>query len=204
MDLQRLENALKERWGYPYQWGRKQSNDWDRQTNFIYQTYSVNALLRKSTGFSDALTHYALNRWYNFWSAQGVEAIFCMHDNVKAVKNRYDKLVDFSINNIPFDHKTSVFPRGFGGDVTYAKNNPKELIEWLYRNQSQEGRKHYKNRLFIVLYDGHGGEHWKLKAEIALLRQRINQYIKHFSADSLTVLDFGAGKVYADVLWVEK
>lgn len=47
MDLVRLENELKKRWKYPYRWGRKQSNNWDRMTNFIYKTYSFELLLKK-------------------------------------------------------------------------------------------------------------------------------------------------------------
>jgi len=35
MNLQRVERELKKRLSYPYKWGRKQSNDWDRQTNLF-------------------------------------------------------------------------------------------------------------------------------------------------------------------------
>ena len=58
--------------------------------------------------------------------------------------------------------------------MDYAKNNPAELIQWLYSNQSQEGRKHLKNRLFLVLVDKNK-EHWKLKAEISLLKKEKDQ-----------------------------
>jgi len=54
-----------------------------------------------------------------------------------------------------------VFPKAFGKDYAYAKENKKELIEWLYNNQSQQGRKHLENRLFICIFDTKNGEHWK-------------------------------------------
>ncbi len=203
MDLQRVENELKERWAYPYRWGRRQLNDWDKQTNFIYKTYSFNSLLEKIDNFEQPLKDYALNRWYNFWSAMAVEYIFSSHSNVIANKNKYDKLVDFSINNIPFDHKTSVFPRGFNRSYDYAKNNKKELIQWLYYNQSQEGRKHLKNRLFILLF-AEDDEHWKLKAEINYLKAEINDYVINFNKNQLCRLDFGKGKIYSDIIWVVK
>ena len=34
IDLQRLERELKKRLAYPYSWGRKQSDSWDRETHF--------------------------------------------------------------------------------------------------------------------------------------------------------------------------
>lgn len=204
MDLQRVEKELKKRWIYPYVWGRRQSNSWDYQTNFIYKTYSVNSLLKKSEYFSDEKINYALNRWYNFWSAMAVEDIFCSHENIIANKNPYNKLIDFKINNIPFDHKTSIFPKGFSKNIEYAKDNEKELIIWLYKNQSQEGRKHYKNRLFIVLYDSVQQKHWQIKAEIDLLKKAINQYVKNFSKENLYSFDFGEGNVYSDILWIVK
>ena len=47
MDLQRVERELKKRLPYQYSWGRKQSNSWDYDTNFIYKTYSFETLLKK-------------------------------------------------------------------------------------------------------------------------------------------------------------
>ncbi len=159
MDLPRVERELKKRLPYPYRWGRKQSNSWDYDTNFIYKTYSFEMLLKRTENFDQSLRDYALNRWYNFWSAMAAEDIFTSHDNVKANKNAYDKLVDFKIDNIPFDHKTSVFPRGFNQSYQYAKEHEEELISWLYKNQSQQGRMHLKNRLFIIMYNGDNMQH---------------------------------------------
>ena len=147
MNLELLENALKKRWTHNYKWGRKQSNEWDELTNFIYNTRTFSSLLEQIKHLDVNLQNYALNRWYNFWSAMGVEYIFSTHKIVVPNINRYDKLVDFKINNIPFDHITSVFPKGFGKPIGYAKKHKGEIIKWLYINQSQEGRKHLKNRL---------------------------------------------------------
>lgn len=203
MDLPRVERELKKRLVYPYKWGRKQSNDWDQITNFIYTTYSLESLLKKTHNLSPDIKNYALNRWYNYWSAMAVEDIFNSHPSVIANKNKYDKLVDFSINNIPFDHKSTVYPKGYSKPLTYALKNKKDLILWLYQNQSQQGRKHLKNRLFIVIYNSNS-EHWKMKAEIALLKQSIDYYVKSFSEDKLCIFDFGDGRVYSDIIWIIK
>ena len=204
MDLPRVERELKKRIAYPYRWGRKQSDIWDQQTNFIYTTYSMHMLLKKTEHFDSALRDYALNRWYNFWSAKAVEDIFASHSKVEANRNSYDKLVDFTIEKIPFDHKTSVFPRAFNRSYTYARSHEQELIEWLYANQSQQGRKHLKNRLFIVIYDAIAMEHWKIKAEIMLLKSAIDEYVENFDKKQLYRLNFGEGEIFSDMIWLSK
>jgi len=203
MDLERVERELKKRWIVPYRWGRRQSDEWDRRTNFIYTTYSFESLLRKSEGLNEDLKNYALNRWYNFWSAKAVEHIFASHPLVTPNKNRYDKLVDFTIDDIPFDHKTSIFPRGFDRGLEYAKKHKEELIYWLYENQSQQGRKHLKNRLFVVLYD-RSEEHWKLKAEISLIKMSVQEYLRRFDAKELSRIEVEKSEALSDILWVVK
>ena len=204
MDLQSTEIELKKRLTYPYKWGRKQSNALDKKTNFIYNTESFNILLKRIESLNQTLKDYALNRWFNFWSAKVVESIFVAHENVLSNKNTYDKLIDFKINNIPFDHKTSKFPIGFNQSYTNARKSEKELIRWLYDNQSQQGRKHLKNRLFILLYDGKTKEHWKLKSELKLIKSAIDDYVKSFSINKLYSFDFGEGKVLAGIIWIVK
>ncbi|MCF6270764.1 MAG: hypothetical protein L3J41_13700 [Melioribacteraceae bacterium] len=203
MNLPRIERELKKRLLYPYRWGRKQSNSWDSDTNFIYQTYSFESLLRKTDNFSQELRDYALNRWYNFWSAMAAENIFASHNNVIANKNSFDKLIDFTIDNIPFDHKTSVYPKGFNQPYKYARENERELIQWLYDNQSQQGRKHLENRLFIIMYDINN-QHWKMKSEIISLKKELDLYIDNFSKNNLYEFDFGNGKIYSSLLWITK
>ncbi|MCL4280172.1 MAG: hypothetical protein KJZ60_10940, partial [Ignavibacteriaceae bacterium] len=82
-----------------------------------------------------------------------------------------------------------------------AINKTDELIRWLYKNQSQQQRKHLKNRLFIVLYSS-DEEHWKLKAEISWLKERIEKYMVGFNPHFL--LKFSLEKdqyTLADVIW---
>jgi len=117
--------------------------------------------------------------------------------------NKFDKLIDFTINTTCFDHKTSVFPTGFNQTLAHAKNNPAELIQWLYLNQSQEGRKHLKNRLFIVLVEKNN-DHWKLKAEIKLLKSEIDKYVENFNSDNLIYLQLENNNIVSDLIWVEK
>lgn len=204
MDLSRLEIELKKRLAHPYIWGRLQNDAYDKKSNFIYETYSFDKLLKKIEFLDQDLKNYALNRWYNFWSAMAVEHIFTSHSNVQANKNGRDKLVDFRIGQIPFDHKTTKFPQGFNKSYAYARKNEKQLIQWLYDHQSQEGRKHLKNRLFVIVYDSHDEQHWKLKSEISFIKTAIDHYIENFSENNLHLMDFGEGEIFSDIIWVSK
>ena len=211
MNYELLEKELKKRTDFTYTWGTKQTDKLDKQTNFIYKITLFNQVLEKIDSlfknhpkYND-LKNYALNRWFNFWSAKAVEHIFCEHSNVKAHKNSKDKYTDFFISTIPFDHKTTVFPKGFQKSIPYAINHKQELITWLYNNQSQQQRKHYKNRLFIVLVNfEEQNSHWKLKAEILWLKSLISTYLINFDSSKLQCLTFNNEKVYADVIWAIK
>lgn len=207
IDLIQTERELKKRLAYPYKWGRKQNDVFDKLTNFIYRIPSFDEVLKETEKrFSKDNEHknianYALNRWYNFWSAQAVEKIFCSLPNVKPALDEKDRLVDFSIDGVTFDHKTSIFPKNFLYPINEAIKKTDELIRWLYEHQSQQQRKHLKNRLFIVLYFS-DGEHWKLKAEISWLKERIEKYMVGFNPHYL--LKFSLEKdqyTLADVIW---
>lgn len=207
MNLTICERELKKRLAYPYVWGQRQGDDCDRLTDFVYQARSFRALLAESERrFSqradgEQLRNYALNRWYNFWSAMAVEQIFCALERVAPHPQRKDRLVDFTIDGIPFDHKTSVYPQGFRVALAQAQRDPAPLIAWLYANQSQQRRKHLHNRLFIVLHASDGA-HWKLKAELGWLETLVAHYIAGFDHSALHRFTFEAEReTLADVIW---
>ncbi len=211
MNYEIIEKELKKRIETTYNWGRKQQDAIDSKTNFIYKISSfdivcdqIDALFKDSLNYND-LKNYALNRWFNFWSAQAIEALFCEHKIVIPHKNPKDKFVDFYINSIPFDHKTTVFPANFKKSMPYAIEHKKELITWLYENQSQQNRKHLKNRLFIVLINAENNEeHWKLKAEINWLKKIISSYLINFSVSKLSKLSIEGQEVVSDIIWAIK
>lgn len=210
-DLKHIETQLKKRCQYPYQWGQKQNDLWDDYTRFIYQIKDWEELVEamkicyaKHQLDKKMLFHYAANRWYNFWSAMAVEQIFTELKEVTPALNPKNRLIDFAINGIHFDHKTSVFPRKFPENIAYAKEHPREIISWLYKNQSQEQRKHLKNRLFIIVYDKTGA-HWKMKAELSEMKSHIEKYVRNFSTEKLEIFDFEPPhKTYSDVIWILK
>ena len=138
---------------------------------------------------------------FNFWSAQAVENIFCSLPNVNPAIDSKDRLVDFTIDGVSFDHKTSIFPKNFPYKINEAIKKTDELIKWLYKNQSQQQRKHFRNRLFLVLYSK-DGEHWKLKSELMWLKERIEKYMQGFNPNYLLKFNLEEGNpTLADVIW---
>lgn len=199
--LEELEQELKKRLALPYCWSRKQSDDWDTLTNFIYKTPYFDALQEQVGHLQNPLKQYALNRWLNFWSAKAIEYIFAMDTKVIPCTNVYDKYQDFTIEGIAFDHKTTIFPKGLGKNLADALKNKRELITWLYQNQSQQGRKHYHNRLFVVLHRK-DQQHWKLKAEISFIQAHITTYLQHFSKENLEKFNFDQQEIVSDIIWI--
>ena len=206
MDLQKIETELKKRLDIPYLWGMKQNDIYDTMTNFIYNITDFNELLNTIKERFDrkerygVVYNYALNRWFNFWSAHAIEYIFCSLPNVVPAKNKNDKLLDFEIHGIKFDHKTTVYPKKYNKTIKEARANPVDLVEWLYDNQSQQKRMHLKNRLFIVLY-ARSGKHWKLKAEITWLKGLIEKYMNNFDTKNLIKYNVNGNDVIADIIW---
>ena len=204
MDLIRLEHKLKQRLSIPYKWERVQNDVFDKKTDCIYSIYGVNKLLNELQGSSDSVINYALNRWFNFHSAQGVEYIFSSHPKVMKHKNRYHQSIDFYIDGIEFDHKTTVLPKCYNNNIEKALNDKRGLIEWLYANQSQQRRCHHKNRLFILVFDSVNLEHWKMKAEIQLIKNTVESYLNEFKRENLTELNINGEKILSDVLFIIK
>ncbi len=206
--LDSIETELQHRLSYRYIWYRKQNDLWDGYSNFIYTTITWKDLIPK---ISEAVSrhtlnkkeffYYAINRWYNYWSALAIELIFSDLDGVIPATNKKDNVVDFSLFGETFDHKTSIFPKGFKNTLEYAQQYPKELIQWLYEHQSQQQRKHLENRMFIVVYASHG-YHWKLKAQISWLKEIISTYVTTFDDSKLYRLQLQPYKITkAGLIW---
>ncbi len=204
MDLSQVELELKKRIvDYPtVDWGRKQSDDWDKATNFIYHLATWSELQAEINYLAQPVKNYAVNRWFNFWSAQAVEQIFGALPGVTPHQER-DKLVDFSLHGLQFDHKTTVYPKGYERTARYAFYNRCDLIYWLYQNQSQQGRYHLGHRLFIVLWAG-DGEHWKLRADILALQRIITRYVQTFDKANLTQVQLNGHMAWSDLIWYVK
>lgn len=74
--------------------------------------------------------------------------------------------------------------------IDKACKHPKELMKWLYENQSARlfGA---ENRLFLVLVDTKDmKQSWKMKRAFTLIEQKVDGYLKSFNAHSLKKINF--------------
>jgi len=210
-DLEAIETELKKRLPYKNKWFRKQNDHWDDETKFIYKINTWDELIAqiaatwKANDFEkEPYFYYAINRWYNFWSAQAIEQIITDMPGLAANPNPVQDHYDFKWLGEPFDHKTSVFPKGFGYDYAFAKAHPVQLITWFYNEQSKGQRYHLNNRLFVVVYDKNG-DHYKLKSEIKLLREAIETHMKDRTPGQTYTVNLETGKeTKADIIWVTR
>ena len=92
--------------------------------------------------------------------------------------------------------------------VNEARNNPENLMKWLYENQSPRlfGA---ENRLFVVLVDSTDmNQSWKMKRAFSLIEPKVNTYLDSFSENSLKKIEFTFNKkMYkslADIIFVVK
>lgn len=93
---------------------------------------------------------------------------------------------------------------------TYYMKNPNELIVWLYENQG-ERRFDAANRFYIVLIDRvNSHESWKLKRNVSLLKDKINEKVNRFNENTLNEIEFywkkdgKKYKCYSELLFITK
>lgn len=89
-----------------------------------------------------------------------------------------------------------------------ARNNPENLMKWLYENQSPRlfGA---ENRLFVVLIDSTDmDQSWKMKRAFSLIEPMVVNYLDRFDSDSLKKIDFTFNKTsyqsLSDIIFVVK
>jgi hypothetical protein len=177
-------------------WGRVQNDAWDGLCQFIFHLRTAqNVRLRagqvaeRHTLDHTAFVQYALRRWFCFWGARVAELLFLRHPNVEPGPPK-DHEVDFTIDGVPFDLKTSDAPRAFLKGPRDLLADPEQAATWFYSHQSRERRFHTANRLFLVLYDPEFPEEaWRLRADVAALRHSIDGFLAHPRYVDLTVHD---------------
>lgn len=193
-ELEKALDIMKPTW-------QRQNNVDDSLTNFIYKYNSFDKIVEISNSKNLDL-NYVLHRWYNFKTSDTCEKIFEFYGAIRE-KNPAHHDIDFYISDEPFDLKLTVYPQalkntGIYYDLTKVTEKNK-LIEWLYLNQSQQNRKHMKNRLFIVC---NGSNNIKLKSDFSKICKEVKFWIKLYldkekpsSFNSLKIKDYD-GKVY--------
>jgi len=91
----------------------------------IYKSYD-DLLSKFEIEIHSLVRNYVLNSWYNHWSNILIEHIFKSHNKVLPTVGQV-KSVDFFINKIPFDLKTTYLPAEYIKEKRDEKGYPVEL-----------------------------------------------------------------------------
>lgn len=172
-DLELAINSMKKQWC-------KQNNVLDKKTSFIYDVKDFKSLKDICSRIlsKEDERQYAIHRWVNLQISNFCEDCFCKYGAERA-SNKKDKEKDIYIWNQPYDVKVTNYPQTAVENFDLSTNEGKrDLGIWLYNNQSQEDRKHFKNRLFVVCC---GEDPWQTRKNLTKLETAIKSYMDCFA-----------------------
>ena len=185
-------------------WGRAQGDNWDRLSNFIYQTYTLQGVQSqaqtraRAAGLPvEAFEAYAIRRWFNHHTHDQILKLFYAHLEIQPEPNRRHRTIDFYLRGLPFDLKLSLFPRAYPQPLLYAQQHPHHLAQWQYDYQSRQGRYHTDNRFFIILHNQAQPElSWQLRRDFATLDRLIANFLQAPTLLGLTITHQHTGEIH--------
>ena len=114
-----------------FSWGGDYTNALDKflVDKYVKQIRSFDSIAQRlQTEIPRAVEGYVLCSWYNHWSTILIEHIFRMHNKVLPAIGKVKK-VDFFIDDIPFDLKTTYLPANYVDDRRKQEGRSSELSE---------------------------------------------------------------------------
>jgi hypothetical protein len=81
-----------------------------------------------------------------------------------------------------------------------GKNN---LIKWLYKNQSNEGRHHNANRIFIVCDEQSIEKSLILKCRFDIIKPKIIAFVNYTKKKGHNNILINNKKVYSDIIYIK-
>jgi hypothetical protein len=204
MELIKLQEELRKRCILPVKWNYRYNRTLEPQIKFLYEITSFEKVLRELQKLDSATQQYGMNRWYNFWSHQGIQQIFTDDERCKPVLNKFGDVDKIGLETILFRVKSLVYPYQFARTLRYAILHQEELLYWLYRRTKFKTRADDLDNLFVIFYQ-RDGEHWKLKAELCWVESLIMNYLDRFEVRNLVRLHLSDNKSrYGDIIWCVK
>lgn len=207
--IEAKEADLKKMWnvGYNYEMRATQLNV---ATSFVFKVETFDELMSELvsrfpvwTIDRERLVNYAMARWYNYQSAKFGEAVFAGYRNVQKATPEEDmkKHIDFYINGVPFDLKNVTYPAAFKHNQRYARSHPRDLIHWLYANQSQKSMQSFGNKIYIVMHSGYR-PNWMLKAELFRIKKAIGRWMQSYNLRNMNIRLDQNIRVKSDLIWI--
>ena len=99
--------------------------------------------------------------------------------------------------------------RQHAGIDPHTRAGKNRLIEWLYENQSSEGREGYGNRIFIVCNAHTTKEKYYLKTRFNVIEKKIKAYMSYiknhpFNTVNLIKNDILYSNIKSDVIYISE
>ncbi len=204
--MNNIEKELQLALDYIEPYWKMQSDYQDYKSSFIYNAQSLDEVISRSSEYGIDVK-YAIHRWYNYHTSIRCEYIFTEFGAVKE-KNRKNRGVDIYINGVPFDVKLTVYPMALKDHPfnLRKREGKNKMIEWFYIHQSQEGRMHMLNRLFIVCDGKTQKESLALKSNFQCIREKTGNYmavVNEKGFNSLTIYkDNNEYNVKSDIIYI--
>lgn len=190
------EEDIKRALSYISQQWQRQNDELDKLTRFVYEIDNLDFIITICKK-KDIDLNYALHRWYNFQCARYHEFLFCKNGAVKE-ENPKHLTIDFYIKNVPFDLKTSVYPKNFEQNLDLSlRENKNKLIRWLYENQSSQSRQHFENRLFAVC------QTLESKSDFEAVEQKIKTFLDFSNKNGFNKIEINNRLIFSDIIWIK-
>lgn len=196
-----LEEAVKECEPFLGSKWEKQNDENDNATNFIYWCKNIIQVLDLAMS-NEIDTIYAVHRWYNFVTSKMAEELFEQF-GAKPENNPKHHEIDFYLKDIGFDLKVTVLPQNSPLNNIKTRKEKNEMIKWLYNNQSQEGRKHLSNKIFILCDAEDKKTAMLLKSNIDKLTEGIDKFINYYSDKPFNQIEIQGNLVYSDIIYIK-
>ena len=195
IDFTDCDILLKDKWD-------KQNDKSDQDTNFIYYCKEYKQVIDLAVSNEVDLI-LATHRWFNFVCSKAIEEIFCEAGAV-AESNEKNKTIDLYINNQPFDIKVSVVPINYKDTDITTRKEKNELIKWLYKNQSKEGRNHLENRIFVICKGNDYFDSLWMKSNFDKIRPKIQAFMNYYKDKPFNQVALNDGKtVLSDIIFIK-
>ena len=171
-----------------------QNDKKDVDTGFIYYCQRIEQVFSLASS-NNVDFAYALHRWFNYQCSKTVENIFCQF-GAKHYEDEKNHDIDIIIDDIPFDIKLSVISKNYKGNTNlYNRENKNKYMVWLKENASQEGRKHTKNKIYVICKTN------KDKTNFQLIESTVFKFLQFFVSNKQKY-NFSENREVCELLYI--
>ena len=178
-----------------------QKDSKDKDTGFIYYCKNISQVIDLAMS-NEVDIAYSVHRWFNFVTSKMAEELFEQF-GAKPEKDPKNHEIDFYLKDIAFDLKLTTMPQISDQNTLKTRKERNDLIKWLYKNQSQQSRKHNSNKIFIVCDAGNKHDSMMLKCNIEKLSEGISKFVSYYNKKDFNTVKIDEKTVFSDIIYIK-